>query len=141
MINLIRLLTTVLAMQFPSWPSARGALCHRQASTLETTLRGIQTFVMRHDHRNKEECATQHFQGGAYGVTATVALNMRTRSAFVELRGLVIGGSLSGVGWLENADAEEGGVVLEEEFEEKLAWCIPFSPTPTSTPTPTLTML
>lgn len=77
---------------------------------------------MQYDHRDEEECATQHFRGGLYGVTATVELNMRSRQAVVELRGIPIGGSLSGIGWLQDEDKEEGGVVLDEEFAQKLAW-------------------
>tara|TARA_B110000444_G_scaffold144835_1_gene135465 strand:- start:859 stop:1284 length:426 start_codon:yes stop_codon:yes gene_type:complete len=67
------------------------------------------------------ECSVQHFRGSMLGVTASVALDVRTRRAFVELRGVALGGSVSGVGWLKNVDSDEGEVELEKEFEAKLA--------------------
>ena len=56
-----------------------------------------------------------------YGVTATVELNMKNRRANVQLRGVPVGGRLSGTGWLDDADSEAGGVVLEPEFSERLS--------------------
>lgn len=85
-------------------------------------MRGVRAFVMQYDHRSEEECSTQHFRGGLYGVTASVELHLRSRKAIVQLRGVPIGGSLSGTGWLQDGDAESGGVVLEEAFAKRLAW-------------------
>jgi len=64
---------------------------------------------------------TQRYRGTVYGVTANVALDMRTREAHVELRGAALGGVLAGAGRLKNVDGEEGEVELEEEFEAMLA--------------------
>lgn len=62
----------------------------------------------------------EHFEGRFYGVSAKVALNMRTRVAQVSLNGVPLGGRISGTGWLSNAEAEEGTVVLAPEFEQRL---------------------
>lgn len=62
----------------------------------------------------------EHFEGRFYGVSAKVALNMRTRVAQVSLNGVPLGGRISGTGWLSNAEAEEGTVVLAPEFERRL---------------------
>lgn len=62
----------------------------------------------------------EHFEGRFYGVSAKVALNMRTRVAQVSLNGVPLGGRISGTGWLSNSEAEEGTVVLAPEFERRL---------------------
>lgn len=62
----------------------------------------------------------QNYTGGVFGVYADVSLNMRTRVARVKMRGVPIGGSVEGTGWLASPDVEVGGVVLEPEFEAKL---------------------
>ena len=62
----------------------------------------------------------ERFAGSFYGVHARVHLNMRTRIATVSLRGAALGGTVQGTGWLKDAEAEEGGVVLEERFEARL---------------------
>lgn len=65
----------------------------------------------------------QHFQGGLYGVSASIALNLSTRHAEISLRGTPVGGTLSGSGWLktEQAEAYSGGVVLDPDFAKQLA--------------------
>lgn len=65
----------------------------------------------------------QHFQGGMYGVSASIALNLSTRHAEISLRGAPVGGTLSGSGWLktEHAEAYSGGVVLDPDFAKQLA--------------------
>ena len=70
---------------------------------------------------SRDECATQHFSGSLFGVKASVALDVRTRRAYVELRGVPVGGSVAGVGWLKNIDSDDGEVELEKEFAAKLA--------------------
>ena len=62
----------------------------------------------------------EHFEGRFYGVSAKVALNMRTRVAQVSLNGVPLGGRISGTGWLTDAESEDGTVVLEPEFERRL---------------------
>ena len=62
----------------------------------------------------------EHFEGRFYGVSAKVALNMRTRVAQVSLNGVPLGGRISGTGWLANAESEDGTVVLAPEFERRL---------------------
>jgi hypothetical protein len=62
----------------------------------------------------------EHFEGRFYGVSAKVALNMRTRVAQVSLNGVPLGGRISGTGWLSNSEAEAGTVVLAPEFERRL---------------------
>ena len=66
----------------------------------------------------------QHFQGGMYGVSASIALNLSTRHAEISLRGAPVGGTLSGSGWLKvehAAEAYSGGVVLDPEFAKQLS--------------------
>jgi hypothetical protein len=63
----------------------------------------------------------EHFEGRFYGVSAKVALNMRTRVAKVSLNGVPLGGRISGTGWLTNAEAEDGSVVLAPEFRRRLS--------------------
>ena len=62
----------------------------------------------------------EHFSGRFYGVSAQVALNMRTRVAQVHLQGAPLGGRVSGEGWLTDSGAEAGTVVLEKEFARRL---------------------
>ena len=62
----------------------------------------------------------EHFEGSFYGVSAKVSLNMRTRVAEVQLNGVPLGGRISGTGWLTDAEAEDGTVVLAPEFERRL---------------------
>ena len=73
------------------------------------------------DESAAQQQQQQHFRGSMYGVTATVALRMTTREAHVELRGLPLGGTLVGTGWLKNLDGEAGEVELEEAFAARLA--------------------
>ena len=63
----------------------------------------------------------EHFEGRFYGVSAKVALNMRTRVAQVSLNGVPLGGRISGTGWLSDSEAEAGTVVLAPEFERRLS--------------------
>lgn len=65
----------------------------------------------------------QHFRGGMYGVSASVALNIKSRHAVVSLRGAPVGGSLTGTGWLavEQAHSLSGAVVLDPDFQKLLA--------------------
>ena len=66
----------------------------------------------------------QHFRGGMYGVTASIALNLSTRHAEISLRGAPVGGTLSGSGWLkteQSAEAYSGGVVLGPDFAKQLS--------------------
>ena len=62
----------------------------------------------------------EHFEGSFYGVSAKVSLNMRTRVARVSLKGVPLGGRISGTGWLDDFYSEAGSVVLEPEFERRL---------------------
>tara|TARA_B110000858_G_scaffold7725_1_gene8334 strand:+ start:1397 stop:1720 length:324 start_codon:yes stop_codon:yes gene_type:complete len=61
-----------------------------------------------------------HFEGSFYGVSAKVELNMRTRVAMVHLNGAPLGGRVSGLGWLKDAESEQGVVILEHGFENRL---------------------
>ena len=61
------------------------------------------------------------FEGSFYGVSASVELNMRTRVAHVRLNGVPLGGRISGTGWLKDPESESGTVVLEPDFEKRLA--------------------
>lgn len=90
------------------------------AARVGDSLRALVT--MQLDAASGAADPTQHFRGSLYGVTATVALHMRTRRAEVELRGVPIGGALSGVGWLKDLDGDAGEVELDEAFAAKLAW-------------------
>lgn len=68
-------------------------------------------------------CQTRTFQGSLYGVTATAELDLYSRKARVQLSGLVLGGGLSGTGWLESStDSDRGTVVLDDELAAALAW-------------------
>ena len=62
----------------------------------------------------------ENFSGRFYGVSAEVELNMRTRVAQVYLQGAPLGGQISGEGWLSDAGAEAGTVVLDKEFARRL---------------------
>lgn len=62
----------------------------------------------------------ENFAGRFYGVSAQVALNMRTRVAQVHLQGAPLGGRVSGEGWLSETGAEAGTVVLDKEFSRRL---------------------
>lgn len=121
---LLHLLATVFSLQLPLYhTSARPSLwCHRPQTYLQELANAVRSLVMQFDARSEDDCDTQHFRGSLYGVTATVALHMKSRQAEVELRGLPIGGSLVGVGWLKDLDSEAGEVDLEEKFAAKLAW-------------------
>lgn len=63
----------------------------------------------------------EHFEGSFYGVSASVALNLKTRVAHVSLRGYPIAGTVEGDGWLKEPDKERGAVVLEPTFAERLS--------------------
>jgi hypothetical protein len=67
-------------------------------------------------------CRIRTFQGSLYGVTATVELDLYSRKANVQLSGVVLGGGLSGTGWLESADGDKGTVVLDDNLATALAW-------------------
>ena len=64
--------------------------------------------------------AIENYKGSFYGVEASVELNMNTRVATVSLKGAVLGGKVEGKGWLNDSGKEEGGVVLERQFEARL---------------------
>lgn len=127
MTPLVHLLAAALSLQLPALRHVAGApgpsRCHRPRGGylrgLADSLRGL---VMQLDPRESDACATRHFRGSLYGVTATVALHMRSRRADVELRGAPIGGALAGVGWLKDLESEAGEVELEEGFAARLAW-------------------
>lgn len=128
--NLFNLLATALSLQLQALRGgsrgggggALGPQCHRPQVLVERVVESVRTLVMQFDLRAKDECATQHFRGSMYGVTATVALELASREAHVELRGLPLGGRIAGIGWLKNIDGEAGEVELEEEFAAALAW-------------------
>ena len=67
-------------------------------------------------------CRTRRFRGSLYGVTATVEMDLSTRKAAVELSGLVLGGGLSGIGWLNESEVDKGSVVLDDDLAAALAW-------------------
>lgn len=68
-------------------------------------------------------CRTRRFRGSLYGVTATVEMDLSTRKAAVELSGLVLGGGLSGTGWLNDPEeVDKGSVVLDDDLAAALAW-------------------
>jgi|TARA_B110001452_G_scaffold178009_1_gene149367 hypothetical protein len=124
--NLFNLLATALSLQFQALRGGShgvvGPQCHRPQALVERVVESVRTLVMQFDLRSKDECATQHYRGSLYGVTATVALEMATREAHVELRGVPLGGTIAGIGWLKNIDGEVGEVELEEAFAAALAW-------------------
>ena len=68
------------------------------------------------------QAEVRNFRGGIYGVVASVALDLSTRHANVTLRGVPLGGTLSGQGWLavERANAYSGVVVLDPDFRRRL---------------------
>jgi len=92
------------------------ALCSAPAAPSPTT-RGVLQRVLMHMVVSDP---IEHFSGTFYGVRAEVDLNMRTRVATVALSGAVLGGRVSGTGWLKRAGAESGGVILDAEFERRL---------------------
>lgn len=122
--NLFNLIATALSLQLQAFKTgdAPGPKCHRPQALATRVADSLRTLVMQFDIRNTDDCTTQHFRGSMYGVTASVALDLRTREAHVELRGIALGGSVAGVGWLKNIDGEEGDVELDDEFASKLAW-------------------
>lgn len=124
--NLFNLLATALSLQLEALrggsQGAAGPQCHRPQAFAQRVAESVRTLVMQFDSRSKDECATQHYRGSLYGVTATVALELATREAHVELRGIPLGGTIAGVGWLKNIDGEAGEVELEEGFAAALAW-------------------
>lgn len=121
--NLLNLLATVVwSLQLPPQPLGSGLQCHRPQSYWKGLTHSIRAFVMQFDARGEDDCGTQHFRGSLYGVTATVSLHMKSRQAEVQLRGLPIGGSLTGIGRLKDLNGEEGEVELEEGFAAQLAW-------------------
>ena len=67
-------------------------------------------------------CRTRRFRGSLYGVTATVEMDLSTRKAAVELSGMVLGGGLSGTGWLNESEVDKGSVVLDDDLAAALAW-------------------
>ena len=92
------------------------ALCSTPATPAPTT-RGVLERVLMYVVPSDP---IEHFSGTFYGVRTEVDLNMRTRIATVSLHGAVLGGSISGTGWLKNAEAESGGVELDAKFERRL---------------------
>ncbi len=64
--------------------------------------------------------SVQNYTGGVFGVSAEVELNLRTRVAHVKLKGVPIGGTVEGEGWLASPTVEAGAVVLEPSFEAAL---------------------
>ena len=61
---------------------------------------------------------TMQFDGGMMGVKATVLLDRRSESAIINLRGLPVGGSLSGMAWFKK-DGES--VEVETDLYHALA--------------------
>ena len=59
------------------------------------------------------------FRGAFYGVSAIVALNRDAHTANVTLRGLPIGGTLTGTAW-HPSGVDGGEIVLEERFAAAL---------------------
>ena len=92
------------------------ALCSTPAAPARSTRSVLERVLMYVTPTDPIE----HFSGTFYGVRTEVDLNMRTRIATVSLSGSVLGGSISGTGWLKKADAESGGVVLDATFERRL---------------------
>ena len=129
MLVLLRIVWTALGLQLPSSPRHQGhepgapapILCHRPLSGLERAVEAVRTRIMLFDQRNDEDCAVQHYRGGLYVVTATVALHPKTRLAEISLSGIVLGGTLTGTGTLDHPDDEAGGVVLDEQLQESLS--------------------
>ena len=119
--NLLNLLATVLSLQLPFHTTGGGPQCHRPQTHLQSLANAVRAFLMQFDARSEDECGTQHFRGSLYGVTATVALHLKSRRAEVELRGIPMGGSVAGVGWLKDLESEAGEVELEEVFAARLA--------------------
>ena len=63
----------------------------------------------------------RRFSGAKYGVTAMCDLDLQSRVANVRLTGVPLGGTISGSGRLTDPTATQGTVVLERDFESKLA--------------------
>ena len=61
------------------------------------------------------------FTGSFYGVSAVAQLSLTTRKAHITLRGVPLGGTVQGVGWLAEETAESGRVVIDEAFRAALA--------------------
>ena len=128
--NLFNLLATALSLQLQALrgDGAGGLRCHHPHHHHHSSPQPFATRVaaslraLRMQFVDEDEGGTQHFRGALYGVTATVALHMRTREAKVELRGVPLGGSLSGGGWLKDLDGDAGEVELDAALAAKLAW-------------------
>lgn len=88
------------------------------ASAFETPQRTASAAIMR---ALGVADTVEHFEGSFYGVSASVALNLKTRVAHVSLRGYPIAGTVEGDGWLKEPDKERGAVVLEPTFEARLS--------------------
>ena len=88
---------------------------------LEEAIRHTHWTVMNALQMVREESPVRTYEGGLYGVSALVELNMQTREADVSLSGIVLGGTLSGTGRLESPTSESGGVVLDEDLAYSLA--------------------
>ena len=120
--NPLALVLAALSLQLPLYQLADVPRCHVAPTYLERAIDQVRMILTRLEDRRAEQCGTQRFAGSLYGVAASVELDLRTREARVELRGLPLGGRVAGVGWLKNVDGEAGEVELEEEFAAKLAW-------------------
>jgi len=91
---ILRLLLGGLALRFPSTP-------------------GI--------HALAPDCVVSRtFVGSLYGVSARVEIDVRTRVAQVQLRGVPVAGTVEGKGWFSSPTAEEGPVQLDPDFAAAL---------------------
>lgn len=122
---LLLLLNAILSVNIGALCQSHTVLtCHRQNSVIANALRSMKTLVMNID-THAEDCKVQHYRGSMYGVTAKVELNLKRREAKVQLYGIPIGGTVEGMGWLVpnngDADGEQGGVDLEDDFAARLA--------------------
>jgi hypothetical protein len=60
------------------------------------------------------------YTGSLFGVRANVVIDLHTRVAQVQLRGVAVGGSVGGEGWFSSPTAEQGAVVLDNDFAAAL---------------------
>lgn len=65
------------------------------------------------------------YQCRHFGVSANAVLDTRRRHAIVTLSGIVLGGRIQGSGWLgalgaDQVKADDGLVILDSGFEERL---------------------
>lgn len=104
-------------------PLRSQALPPQQDQKRRQSRRFVFPFIMMITTSDSNDVAdeTRLFSGSLYGVTATCELNMRTRVAYITLRGIAIGRELSGTGSLRDPSSESGSVKLDPEFAKALA--------------------